>query len=413
MTSMLTEKWIGMLSLAMCAPAVAAPFAIDLRTDNGIPLLCQTDRTRCGAAVGQMALQGYPDGIDRGYDQSVVFDKINVYNNDPPVFWWTEPTGLKQTLMDLGGGPGINWEVVADGDPDRLMYTIAYWITQKYYPVPVVTDKGAHWVLITGFESDVAPSALPPSPNQPPQTINMISISIIEPAIEYPNASPPCPYPEIGGDAITVLASDWTSSLPSQHYWSGPVTSIHSRWNQQYVAVIEPPRQVGYARSPKQKESGTIISPQVAIDSVVAWLDTADTSEKSRYKVLRYGEPQNPMLVNAKAYAYFIVPIGPKGGNSSDGAIKINAYTGELQQIAVFSRARKYVPKDVAVNAAINYAKVKIYEVSGDGELIFQPSDQSQSRFYPLWKFWIKGKPYFVSQSLRVYTGLTQLRLGN
>ena len=390
--------WIGVFNLLLATIVSGANFSIDLLTDNIIPSRCQLNWKTCGAAVAQMALQGYPGNVDHVVDQLDLYSAINL--NNEGIAWWTEPGGMEKTLMQFGGDPGVHWKVFAEPDAGVLMYEVAYWMENRRFPVPVVVDIAAHWVLITGYDADAAPSTTNP--------IGVQTVYIIQPDIATAFGNP-CSSPDIGGSSVTIPYDVWTTD-----YWYAPIDVPPSKWTGKFVAVIEPPIKKGYAKSTKQQiDSGTIIVSDVAADAARAWLDAADTSDKSRYRVLRYAQVQTPMLVNAKGRAYFIVPIGDKGTGISDGAILINAYSGELQEIAVFSRARRYLSEQDAMLAALKAAGAQTSDLSNDGELIFRPSDQAQSRIFPLWKFLIRGKPYYVSQSVHVYNKLTLERAGN
>jgi hypothetical protein len=308
---------------------------------------------------------------------------------------------MEKTLMQFGADTGVNWSAQANADPNKLMYEVAYWMNVRKYPVPAVTQKSAHWVLITGLDADATPSTAT-------SVISIETVYIIDPDIAT-DLGNPCSSPDIGGSSVTIPYSIWISD-----YWYAPVDVPPSGWTNQFVAVIEPPQKKGQAVSPKKQiESGVIIPPHTASSLANAWLSTADTSEKSRYWKLRSDQVQIPMLVNIRNKAYYIVPIGHQGTNISDGAVLINAYSGERQEIAVFSSPRRYLSAEDALLVALKAANAQINQVSKNGELIFQPSDQAQSRIFPLWKFIIHDSAYFVSQSKHVYKKLTQERAGN
>ena len=407
--------WSGIFNFLLPAMVSASDFTIDLGLDNYIPPLCQLDWRSCGPAVTQMALQGYPGNVNKvgstKLEQEDLFRAIAFNNDDVPLAWWTEPDGLQKTLMQYGAdaGLGVNWVVVSETDPDVLMYQVAYWIEKRKFPVPVVTDKGAHWVLITGFHADAAPSNITGTGSE----IGIDLVYIMEPASEYPTFTE-CPSPEMGGIPVTVFYTYWTDIL--SYYWNGPIDILNSKWDGKFVAVIEPPlRNNRIAKSWTQNHSGPIIQASIAVDSARNWLSTADTSDRSRYKVLRFGHQQDPLLVNANRgpYAYYIVPIGDNGTGLLDGAVLVNAHSGELQEIAVFPRARKYLSEGEALKAALDYTHANTSDLTKEGELIFRASDQAQTRIFPLWKFLIRGKEYYVSQSKHVYAKLTRQRAGN
>lgn len=89
--------FVFLFSLGFTSPGLAQ-HKVDL-TGN-VPLCGQEECCWCGAASGQMIMNGYPDPADRLYhEQEDIWDAIQVNNIDAG--WCTDPEGLRQTLIDM------------------------------------------------------------------------------------------------------------------------------------------------------------------------------------------------------------------------------------------------------------------------------------------------------------------------
>lgn len=217
-----------------------ADHTIYLRDSNTIPSYCQQDGDWCGAAVGQMILEGYP-AAEHPFPQPDIWQKIESNRDDSAVAWLTDPEGLQQTLMQLGGDPNVNWGVLKSTDASRLMHSIGYWMTKNRFPVAAMVDPtGAsiygsfqHWVVIEGFATDLDPVTN--------EVTELKSIDIVNPA-------PPCGTDiNRGGIRSTVDSATWYG-----FYWRVPGNYLGSKWDKNYVAVVEPPLTSGVSKAPKK-----------------------------------------------------------------------------------------------------------------------------------------------------------------
>ena len=389
--------------ILFASDANAQTFLIDLFTDNVIPKMCQvrhgTYDNRCGAAISQMALMGYPNGVNFPVDQEVAWSNIQARNLEGNLYW-TDPMGLRSTLQSFGPIPNGSWEIFPDPDPASLMFDIAFWMEARRYPVPTMIGMGDHWVLITGLIMDAPASTTNP--------IVLRQVDILEPQDPY------CPYPDAGGVSVNIPEAIWNS--PTSGYWNGKITYPTSRWKGKYVAVIEPPTRKGTVKFGKpQKDGGPLILPKDAVKVAQEWLDSIDKSANSSYKTLRYAEVLDPSLVNGQAHAYYLAGIGDGKSGIADGVVLINAYSGELQETGVFSRGRRYLSRESAWTLLEESLKMPLseYDDSNFGELFFESSDQIQSRLFPAWRFRIENAYYFVTQWGGVFKKLTRTRGGN
>jgi len=378
-----------------------AQHQVYLQTPNTIPNYCQETIIWCGAAVGQMILEGYPAGVEHPHTQTHVWNRIQAHLDDLGVNWATDPDGLRDTLMELGGDPGVNWAIHANPNAQSLTYTVAYWMTQRNYPTAVLVYGFQHWVAIVGIETDVNPVGN--------TNVNLQFIEIDDPG------NPPCPTATSGGVKSLMSGTNWYSN-----YWYTPGNIAASKWNGNYIAVIEPPLNEGKATAPSEVEKGKVISGNTAKERALVLIKKLRLYEKDPYTILRNTKPLNPLLVNADYKGYYIVPFGYEEGKLSQGAILINAYSGDFQEVGVFKKPIKYLPEDRAVKIAIDY--ICFGRARTKARLIFQPSEQTKSRFLPVWQitakktewiFFTKVATVYVTQEGKVFEKLTKLPLGD
>lgn len=350
-------------------------YATDLVAPNSIPCYCQETSIWCGAATAQMVLEGYPGGVNHVYTQTQVWNTIQTYVDDPGLNWATDPDGMRETLMDLGAGTGVNWVIHAKASREALLYSVAYWMAKRKYPVPTLVYGFGHWVLITGVTTDVDPVAN--------STVSLQLIRIFNP---WNN---PCPTASSGGVDSTMSDSQWFTS-----YWYSAGNYSASKWNGNYIAVIEPPVQQGWVRGDTGKvNKGQPISPNEAIDYAYQWLDKYKLLE--RYKVFTHITPLEPLLVNTEPNGYsedehfsgyYVVPFGYEAGRLSHGAVLVNAFTGEFQEAGTFSKPRTLLRQEDAVRLALSYIKCNCDAQVMDVHPKFQPSMETNTPFLPVWQ---------------------------
>jgi hypothetical protein len=371
-----------------------------LEVPNSIPCYCQETNIWCGAATAQMILEGYPAGVEHPYTQTHIWNVIQAHKNDINVNWATDPDGLKDALMDLGGDPGVHWVIFAQGSAQNQMYSVSYWLNRRLYPAAVLIYGFAHWVTITGVTTDVDPT-----------TSNSVNLQFIE---YFDPWDPPCPSATSGGVKSWITGSAWYNIYyPETGY-------PQSKWNNNCIAIIEPPSQEGIAIAKQEVVKGAIISDSLALENAQMWIEKLGLFKRESYKVLSKAQLLAPLLVNRDSNGYYIVPLGYKESEYLQGAILINAYNGSFQEIGVFQKPIKYISKDDAIKAALNYTC--FCKDDNTAELVFEPSEQTTSRFLPVWKVklertsWIFFKDevtVFVNQEGKVFNKLRVLPLGD
>lgn len=380
---------------------VSGQHNVDLVTQNGIPCYCQETGIWCGAASAQMILEGYPGNVNHVYPQADIWDTIQVYKDDPLINWATDPDGLKETLMRLGTGPGVNWVIHHNPDSQQLMYSVAFWMTRREYPVATLVRGFQHWIVIVNITTDVNPVGN--------ATVNLQQIEIFDPA------NNPCPVATSGGTDILMTGANWFAN-----YWYERGDYPNSKWHGNFIAVIEPPEQTGTVKVDQIVQKGRIISSEEAISSAKRALKDLQLDSLSKYAKLFKLKAMEPMLVNEENKGYYIVPFGYPESSITDGAIIINAYTGEFLELGTFRKPFTYLSPNEASRIANDYlcfcrAKTKT-------KLIFDYPSANNSRFHPVYEvvaekrifFFFKrtGKVY-VNQLGKVVDILKPLPLGD
>jgi hypothetical protein len=381
---------------------------------NTIPSYCQESNIWCGAATTQMILEGYPSGTNYSYTQTYIWNQIQFYLNDPGVNWATDPTGLRDTLMNNDGTEPANWVIFAKPSATNLMWDVAYWMTVRSYPTAALIYGWQHWIVIEGLVTDVDP--------RNNSTVNLQQISIIDPW------NPPCPANTSGGVRSTISGSTWYSN-----YWYTPGNYPASVWNGNYIAVIEPPDGDGEALAPLEPVQGTIISPADALAAAQEWPGFVDMGDDSPYTILFNRDFLEPMLINEDYRGYYIVPLGYEDSTISQGAVLVNAYDASIQEVGVYDHPLTYITEERAVALAQSYLcecdeteppdVVATDQKQTENEvkqfpnifaiLMFQPSNLTTSRFLPFWNITINTKTVRVTQFEEVEEEIEELPLGD
>ncbi len=296
MSKKFTQIMLLSLLLIVFTQSAAAQHQIDL-TGN-VPIHGQERCYWCGAACAQMIMDGYPNPAHRLFHTQLdIWNTIQANNSTAPADagWATDPIGLCEALIQLNPPPGGTWSIHANTSRDTVMFDILYWMNRNNYPVGTLINRGGHWVVIVGFQTDIAPV----SGSNP--TLQQITI--------YD------PEPHNIGSQSTMTAAVWNATD-----WVGPV-QYAGTWSNQYVAVIEPPVKRGRVKINRIRRIGDkVISPKEAVRNAKTWIEKLGLSKKPSYAILQRKSVINlqPMLVREqikpdlkeKVPHYYIVPFG-------------------------------------------------------------------------------------------------------
>ena len=383
--------------------------AIDLTGD--VPSNGQESCCWCGAASAQMIMDGYPDPTDRVFiDQGPpnlpnCWDTIQANNSTDPTDvaqnWCTDPQGLRNCLRTLNPPPGGTWNIYSD-TRDTVMFNILYWMNRNNYPVATLINRGGHWVVIVGYESDIEP------------------VSGSTPILQQITYNDPEPHNV--GSVITKTGNLWYNNE-----WNGDIRYAGT-WLNTYVAVIEPPVK-GTAKVKRVTRVGKkLITPQDAIKYTSKWIKDLGLAKKAPYGILKRKEVGylKPILVREEIRPgleekvdvpyYYLVPFGFKREIGACNAplarigIIVNAYTGDFEEIGAFRKAVRFLPESEAINIAakaMNFSdreiKSSIRKKEITARMMYQPSEITHIRIYPFWRISVKENILYVDQLGKLY----------
>lgn len=143
------------------------PFSI-----HNIPQYCQYGANYCGAACAQMIMNGYPDNTTRQLiAQPTIYNWIQSNQAEPDPY---KAPGMVRDAIHHFNPPPAPAHFVAPTftDAQSAMYSILLWMRRTNYPAATMIG-GNHWVVITGYETDVDPEGN--------TAINLQSIDINDP----------------------------------------------------------------------------------------------------------------------------------------------------------------------------------------------------------------------------------------
>lgn len=377
-TNMLSGKVLVISTLLILTTFAFSQTRVDLEIPNSMPCYCQETSIWCGAAVTQMILEGYPGGLDFPHTQTDVWNTIQSYKDDTGVGWASDPDGIRETLMDLGAAPGVNWSIFAKTDKTELMYNVAYWMNRRNYPVAVLINDWAHWVAIVGIETDVDPLTN--------STVNLQWIKIFDPW-----STSGCPTASSGGVISSMPGTTWYST--SNNYLDNPGNYPASKWNGNFIAVIEPPVQTGKAvvKDCMPILFGKPLPPKFITDMAYRWMTVYNLCKDKTYQVFKKLKALTPVLVNQYHGGYYLVPFGYENGNIVQGAMVLNAYTGAFEEIGAFQQPRAYLTEAEATRLARDYVSCECEAQVTAAELIYTPFPQTPNRYTPVWRIKISS----------------------
>jgi hypothetical protein len=392
------RKHYFLILLFMVTIGITLPAFSQYVVDTTVPLYGKEYITWGGAAVGQMIMDGYPGvGNSIYYPQQTVWNSIQLYNSTvEPDPWATDPLGLRETMMLLNPPLG-SWGIAANADKYEVLFQALYWMNINAYPVAALVDEGERWVVITGYETDIEPV----DESDP----TLISITLND------------PDPLNQGSTYTMDGAVWLATA-----WIAPV-SAEGTWEDQYVAVIEPPVAGGSVRvNPVDRNGGaekSIISSKQAVSWAQYWIGEQGLSQKEPYtdidstaivirEPLLVSEEIDEQLVAKKiAPFYYIVPFGFDGKKeleapkTSELYMIINAFTGKFEEIGKFGVPVTYLSEDKALDAVAAYLKLDREELKNvTTELVYKPSTITHLRSLPFFRVSVPGEPMlFVGQA--------------
>ena len=370
----------------------------DFSVSLSVPLYGQDTGYYCGAASSQMIMMGYPNAGSRlCQEQNDIYNTIQTKKQDAG--FYTDPDGLRDTIMTLNPPPAAgHFSIFSNASRDIVMHDMLYWMANRNYPSAVLINGGDHWVVVTGYHTDIDP-----------RTGNAIlqSIDVNDPLPD--DIAPhddPCTIADEGNEGGTVrfvTGASWFSNDFKD------ANKYGTKWLNKYVAVVEPPEAKGSVTAKMEVERGKVIPPKEAIALAIKQVKERKLAEKQRFRVLKDVKPRRALLANSEYKGYYIVPFESRDGRSPV-AVLLNAYTGEFQEIGAFARAAEYLSPEEAIKIALCAARTRLTK-RPNAELVFKLSEQVKSRYFPIWKITIPTPKTsvirYVSQRGEVFLQLT------
>lgn len=391
---------IGCLIMGACTPDSPDPYMLNL---SG-PSYGQDTSYYCGAASAQMIMHNYPDPADSAcFGQVDIYNRIQAHKQDNG--FYTDPDGLKDAIMELNAPPGAGqFSIFHDTDRDQVLHSMLYWMATREYPSSTLINSGDHWVVVVGFETDV-------DPRSGDATLNSIDINDPWPPDSAPHDNP-CTVADEGNEG--GLVRHVTGSSWYTNDWSAP-NRWGTKWLNEYVAVVEPPKTRGIVTADVQVVSGEIISPKEAVERASQQVEERRLIDKKAFSFLRETRPRRALLANRDKGGYFLVLFESEGRRLTVGVVLINAYTGEFQEIGAFAEPLEYISEKEARTIAVQSIREKA-DVTATAELVFQSAEQIRSRYRPIWKVIMEindGRiTRYVDHDGQVFLELTPLSLG-
>lgn len=384
--------WIGhLIGLLSIVPAAAQHMVLL----GPLPAHAEEAKSWCGAATGQMVMEGYPTGpcaaglvdpctTDEAppWTQTVVACEIDSQRVEGG--WDADPAGLRGAMTRLCPlPPGGHWSIFQETDAANLMYWVAFWMTTNRFPVAALLDTQAHypevpahqehWVMIRGIRTDVDPT------HSPSAAVHLQAVCITDPV-----------GLTFGGPPIErcIDGATWYGELQTV----GKPTSAYAG---QYVAIIEPPLGPGRAIAPESARTGTLIGREAALRAVAALHDKNRCGEPA----FRAGRWSEPLLINARYRGYYLVPFLGADGLAREAAL-VNAYDGSVEETGAFAPTRFLSEAEARAAALRSVGGQPKREALTD--LVFDNRAGSPSRYQPTWRVRVDDRTVGVTQEGRV-----------
>jgi hypothetical protein len=371
----------------------------------------------CGPATAQMIIENdTKSSCPNVVLQEDLWADIEGYRIDTA--WDTDPRGMEKTLEKYCSW---HWSPISHTDEAYFMRRVAYYMHKYSYPAAVVLDTDSHpsypshaehWVDVMGVFTDKDPVT---TPSTTPITLEYVL---------YIDPSPPV----FGDDPIIqlVTGTTWFSSLKPVNKPAS--TAYHGK----YVAVIEPPEIKGLVVAKKEPLIGEILplerAAEIAMrsveklmhnDQVIKLLEEHDVSrvmkrygfpEPSPIESFRQARPLEPLLVNERKGAYFVVPLTFEGSRLrgyAQAAVAVNAYDGSFQELGMF-RAMRYLDREQVKEAASRLPQLEREGRIVDIKPVFTKSAQAH-RLMPLWQVRTEKQVYHLDTVGRLVPIKTRL----
>ncbi|MFX1235608.1 MAG: hypothetical protein ACFFBY_13805 [Promethearchaeota archaeon] len=366
-----------------------------------------------GAACCQMVMNGYPSGATSCYiDQTTIWNYIQANNKEGGtgpwgIGWYADPYAVTKTLNDLCP-PQHHWVDVSGINKEQVLYTLLRWMAKYKYASLVCVHVHDLWRVLVYYKT-----------SDDPQQVTNPEVNLIGFYIPYYSewlGGPVVDYSEIDGNAWMEGPYNW--GLPCNGFYGTPNT-CGQIWNGKWVGVGEPPEKEGKVKIEIFSRVGKeVIEPKKASEIARKFV-ASRIRDKTKF-ISRYFfgiQDSKPMLVRElpiknvkenvdKTVHYYIVPfinkyeVNRKGDPITRLSVLINAYTGQFEELRIFSRPVRYLSEEEALNIAKRNLRLNQSELQElNTELVFSPIHPYIKNVLPAWKFKVKEKTIFITQN--------------
>lgn len=366
------------IAFALAAAALSALPAL-AQTSVSLTFANQNEESLdgCGAATGQMVMNGYPSGPCHQI-QADVWDSIQMHKVETS--WDTDPAGLRDAMATLCPLPaGHHWVASSNTNAQTLMHSVAFWMNTNHFPVALLLSTNPHNALTSHREHWVAVKRVDTDLN--PVTNSTVTLQLIV-IVDQPTT--------FGAMAVerTITGSDWyTSNFEA-------VSNAASSFNGKFVAVIEPPDRTGTATAKLLPLTGTVIPMERIIPLAQQAIQSGPLAKVESFRELARLQAQQPILVNPERAAYYIVPFAAPG-TPPTAAILINAYSGDLMEGGRFAPRAILTEKEAVVRALNSLGRETAKEIRATPL-------RGESPYFPVWRVNLDGEELLVHSSDRV-----------
>lgn len=385
--------------------------------DTGAKYHTQDTSYYCGAACAMMVLAeiGVPY---TSMNQSDLY--TSNHNHNVKAGWYTDPYGLRYTLVDRKpasfGNTFVVYKPTTEAEGSRkVVYTL--W---KYGVSPVTLVYGCmHWIVVRGVQTNVEPTT------GTSYVINGLWVN--NPVFrdnDPHNGSDVC-----GSGGVNGIENQWVSYANWQSSYFTGCNYDSATGSKQFISVCDPDEPKielpERAQIDRPFEGREIIDPGQAVEMVYRGMEIGELFEDERIAKLRDTSFDKPILVkrlDRHDSFYYLAPAMLDGG--ALGFAQVNARFGDLQSVYVLAeRTRLYESNREGVLEWVMKRKYELEEERGQFRLrpdtfclsptlVWRPCRESYSPHLPFWQLNSGSQTLYIRADGEVYTSLTTVGSG-
>ncbi len=362
------------------------------------PYFTQTTNYYCGAASAQMILASAKIHIN--VNQPTLYSYIHSHNQCGG--WATDPKGLKDVLNNYY--PAGHFIAFTPTNQEDGVKKLAYTIYQYGVPPAALIYGCQHWVVVRGVATNVQPS------NTGSYTIFGFWVN----------------DPWYGANSLGenkyIAISSWKNDYFTGCAWCGAAGTT-------YISVVdpEPVPKITLKFAALKPRRANPITAEEARKFADEYLNSFKSQSSFResfpdaFKKINDIKIETPLYVRRSdrtGDGYFIIPMQLK--NLTTGAMILSGYSGELNEVSFLKKPIVYLPKfqtepaiklfhknvqnisitrelltpipqarikrvDTIHTPLIRAVKAKELKIE-KLEMVWEPSEQTQNPYYPLWE---------------------------